>query len=458
MNGFDTQQAYADRYAQVLHGLPGLIDRVRESGRLPALGLTSNLDIVLRWDADRYNKILEKTRTAVPSSRVGEVMRTAEDFARISADYMMRGLGGNFDIGTRELCDYLRSVFDTELALGGTCAQGAAALGALGIPVNVHISDHSREVCRLMDYPGLTAVREGRRVPLREAASDDPPVCHFILQYRRGDVIRLGGESFEIPESNRLILFYDEMQKDPPFREEFFSYWKNAPLPPTSVLLSGFDAIVDEAVAEKKLDVLTEFLRELSARRPRPFSYFEGAFYMNPAVKTRFMQRLGPLTDIVGMNEEELAAHAQALGGKPDLSRLDGICAALELLFRAYGLRGVVLHSRDYALYYGNPLEGAAIEDGLIMGSLMAATRARTGHYGSPSELEESQLIPLSKTGIALAREAQVRDAQIREARGEKTGTRCLKVVPARTLDDPKYTVGLGDTFVAGVHTCFMNS
>ena len=439
---------FLHKYTEALQSVPGIAVHAKETGRMPVFGMTSNLDIVLKWDAERFNELLDRYLHEAPVSRVGEVMREVSDFVRISADYMIRGLGGNFDIGTGELCDFLRGYFDTELALGGTCAQGAAALATIGVPVNVHISDMSREVCAQMDREGLTAIDGGAMVPVAEAASDEPPVCHFILQYRKGDIIRIAGEEYEIPSSNRMILFFDKMQKDPPFDESFFSYWENAKQEPSSLLVSGFDAIVDEEVAAEKTDALTQFIAKLRKRSPGVKVYFEGAFYMNPDVKTLFMRRLGPSADMVGMNEEELAAHIEALGGRADLSCIRGITEALETMLREFSLRGVVLHSKDHAIYYGAPLQGVSIEDGLTMGHLMACTRAVTGHYGTLEEIKKVLYEPLSETGLALACEA--------ESWTDPTGERSLAVVPSICLEQPKYTVGLGDTFVAGVHTCFI--
>jgi ADP-dependent phosphofructokinase/glucokinase len=31
----------------------------------------------------------------------------------------------------------------------------------------------------------------------------------------------------------------------------------------------------------------------------------------------------------------------------------------------------------------------------------------------------------------------------------------CVTLVPTKYIDKPKYTIGLGDSFVAGVQTCF---
>ena len=436
---------YIDKYETILASAPALIAQAKEKGRMPAFGFTSNLDIVLHWDVKTYQTILDDFLQAEPSFEVGEEIRSMEDFARISAYFLKNGLGGNFDITESTVCDYLRERFSTELALGGTAAQGCAALGAMGFSVNVHITDACREVCDLMDYEGTETVTEKGVVPLPDAASGEMPVAHFILQFPKGDIIRIGEEEIAIPSSNRMILFYDRMQKEVPFDEAFFTYWESGTAHPASLLFSGFDAVIDEKVAAKKIDRMEVFLHRIREHTPGVKAYLEGAFYMNPNVKEMLFARLGPQVNIVGMNEEELAAQLALLGKEAALDYMNGILEALEELFAVFSFRGVILHSKDYALYYGEKMEDCDIEAGLTMGNLMAATRARIGRYGTQKEAKESLKIPLSKTGLRLYEEAET----IRADR------ECV-LVPARALEHPKYTIGLGDTFVAGVHTCFI--
>ena len=412
---------------------------------MPVLGFTSNLDIVLHWDEEKYNAILKEFLKDEPSFVVGEEMRTMEDFARISADFLRKGLGGNFDITEAAVCTYLRENFSSELALGGTAAQGSAALGAFGFPVCVHITDACKEVCDLMHYEGTRAITQKGMVSLPEAASEEIPVSHFILQFPKGDVIHIGGEECTIPSSNRMILFYDKMQKEVPFNKAFFSYWESGEHHPASLLFSGFDAVIDEAIAEKKIDRMKTFFERVKEHTPDVKGYLEGAFYMNPKVKEMLFSRLGPLMSAVGMNEEELAAQLERLNKKADLDHMEGILEALDELIRVFSFRGIVLHSKDYALYYGEEMEGCDIEAGLTMGNLMASTRARVGHYGTAEEAEETLLLPLSETGLRLHEECE-------QIRTDKS----LILVPSRYLEKPKYTIGLGDTFVAGVHTCFL--
>ena len=111
---------------------------------------------------------------------------------------------------------------------------------------------------------------------------------------------------------------------------------------------------------------------------------------------------------------------------------------------------GIVLHTKDYALYYGDPLDGVDMEQGLTLGNLMASTRARIGRYGTPQDCADSLALPLSQRGMTFAEDFVALAA---ENEGQ-----VLVAVPSRYIEHPRYTIGLGDTFTAGVQISFRSA
>ena len=57
----------------------------------------------------------------------------------------------------------------------------------------------------------------------------------------------------------------------------------------------------------------------------------------------------------------------------------------LDKFFHTYHpRRGVVIHSRDVSMYYGNPLpEGRDVKSALAMGNMVASAKARYSDYGT---------------------------------------------------------------------------
>jgi len=438
--------SYQDKYQFYLDQIPELVNTTFRTKRGPVFGYTSNLDVVLEWDVEKYNEILDIYLKEEPWTRDGDTVGTMEDFARISCYYIMRGLGANFDITDIGVCNFLKDKFPYDFSLGGTCAQGAAALGMLGFSINTHLSDECREVMDMLGKANVTVVRDGKVVPAQLAPSEEEPVYHFILQFNKDDKLRILGREVPIPLSNRLILFYDTIHKIVPIQRAFLDYWRNAGEGPTSWLVSGFDAIVDPDRMKDCLDVLVPHLQEMKKKHPDMVIYFEGAFFMNPEVKEMACQAFCKHVDIIGMNEEELEQQVRRFGGERPGSTAEGVVGALDLILTRFGARGAVLHTKDYAMYYGEPLRGVDIEQGLTMGNLMSATRARIGRYGSLEDCRETLQLSLSGEGVRFAQELT----------GKAREGRAAVAVPSRYLEHPRFTIGLGDTFVSGVHTCFI--
>ena len=439
---------YIDRYADYLDKLQEEISG-GPKGR-PLVGFCSNADVVLSWDAAVYNQILQKYLQAQPDQGRGEQIASMEDFARISSWYITQGLGGNMDISNAQVCEELLASFRTEPALGGTGAQAAAALGAIGIPADVHLTDRSRPVCTMLGGSGIMMIENGARIPVEDCQDQASPIYHFILQFRKDDIIEVGGKEFRIPCSNRLILFYDPIHRLLPIAADYCAYYEQNSRNLTSYLLSGFDAVVDASVIEERLEMLSSHIARVKERNPQMVCYLEGAFYLNPEVKSRVMHQLGALADVVGMNEEELAEAVAEFGQTIDLDDAAQVLDGIKLYRKHFGLRGIVLHTKDYALYDGKPLTGIDMEQGLTLGNLMAATRARTGRYGTWQDCADSLALPLSERGKVFVQ-------RLTELAGQDEDAVPV-VVPSRYIEHPRYTIGLGDTFTAGVQICFWSA
>ena len=87
------------------------------------------------------------------------------------------------------------------------------------------------------------------------------------------------------------------------------------------------------------------------------------------------------------------------------------------------------------------------IEMGLTLGNLMSGTRARIGKYGTKEDCRKSLELGLSRIGLEFAE---------RLSHIQRKHTAVL--VPSRYMEKPRYTIGLGDTFVAGMQLCFAKS
>ena len=349
------------------------------------------------------------------------------------------------EITSGGVIERLKDYFDIYYGLGGTCAQGAAALGTLGVPVLIHITDRSREVAAWLDDKRIESVNGRRSVPIKECVTGEKPLIHLIMQYDKGDVIRCGDREYEVPVSNRLIMGYDKVHKVMPVRQDFLEYLEEHAQTMCSYDISGFNAIVEPEVLKERIGQLAKHYRTLRSRNPQLKIYFESAHFISAGCRDLLYDTLAGHMDIMGMNEEELVDLAGKKAHPVDKDDIRSVIEGLDHMLELYPVKGIVMHSKDYALYYGEMMEGVDVEMGLTLGSLMSGTRARTGRYGTMDDCRDSLRLPLSPTGTRFARALDEMELQHKAV-----------LVPSRYIEKPRYTIGLGDTFVAGMQLCFM--
>lgn len=436
---------YTDRYQEYLQLVPDKIRRCEETGRRAVLAYASNLDVLVRWNCESFNRFLAEYLKEEPSFQEGDEIASEEDLARILSYFVIHGLGGEVDITSRKVIDVLTEYFDVEYGLGGTCAQGAAALGSMGIPVLVHITDCSKDVIRQMSGIRIEAVKHGRAVPVETCVSGEEALCHFIVQFTKDDVISVFGKEYKVRLSNRLIMGYDTVHKVLPVEEEFLAYCEKNAKDICSYDISGFNAVTDRKIMQERLERLAVHYRSVKEKNPDCRIYFESAHFINNEIREYTYQTLAEVIDIMGMNEEELIDLTRTRGYAVDKDSLDSILKGLEELIKVYPVHGFVVHSKDYALYFGKDMPGTDIEQGLTLGNLVSGTRARTGRYGSVSDCRETLKLELSGTGLAFAKELEGYHLPYK-----------VVLVPSRYMEKPATTIGLGDSFVAGMQICFL--
>lgn len=438
---------YQALYENATHQMEADAAKCVETGKRVVMGYTSDLDVVLEWNGEAFSRIARDFLTEEPRYAAGDRIDSMEDFARIVLHFLAGGAGGEIDIASPEVCDYLEQHFETAYALGGTCAQGAAALGAVGFPVTAYVTDRSKAVCERMDRAGMRLYANGRVAPLAECASGELPVKHIILQYPKDYQLTVRGRTYTAPVSNRLILDFDTIHKLLPIEPGFLAWCEENARNIYALCVSGFNGILDPAILAKRLDELTRHYAAFRAQSPETPIYLEGAYYLNPEVKDLAFEALARSIDILGMNEEELVEHAARFGLETEKEELASILKSLNCLLARYPAKGIVMHTKDYSMYYGAELPGVDFAKGLALGNLMSGTRARTGRYGTREDcLETLKTLPLSETGLKMAAALERAD----------TFGRFVSLVPTRYMEHPKYTIGLGDTFTAGMLTAFI--
>lgn len=409
------------------------------------LGLGNNVDQEIVWNSAVVDQLLAEYRiTETPQTEdFSAGIATPTQFLHLLLTLFRQGKGGDFPICHEQVCRFLETHFRWATTLGGTGARAGLALAQAGFRVLLHLNIISDIVQNLLASPRIhttTSTGISRVCDLTEQNGNNY-APHFIVQYNRGDAVHVGRQQIECPQANRIILPFDEINRTLPLHDHFFRTLLEMSDQIASVVISGFNSITDEALLLQRLTRMKTALLLIHAKNI-PI-YLEDAGYHVPRYKEHVLRELGSLVDVFGCNEDEFVDILHLHQRDVQLGDFDSILDGLDLILSTYNFKSLVLHTKDYALFYGERLNDS-IEAGLEFANLLAATRARIGKDGNLKDAQDTSQLPDSTQGLTFQQQSQNRIMK-----------RYLIVSPAKYLPNPACTIGLGDTFVAGFQICF---
>ncbi|WP_370675124.1 ADP-dependent glucokinase/phosphofructokinase [Pleomorphomonas sp. PLEO] len=302
------------------------------------------------------------------------------------------------------------------MAIGGTSAQAAWTLAAIGAPSLLALGETGPEELAAL-HPGIGLAESETMLgsPQRRwpALRDKP--AHYIVEYTAGRSL----PGFVPDRSTRIIVrFADEALHE----DAMFDRWVAAN---GHQLRAGLLSSPNTVPLADLPPALARLSAAARAWRGAGLSvvHLELGAYPWPGTLDATLESLAPEVTSIGLNQNELRG---LVPGEDPLAQADE-------LSRRLGVDRLVVHADGWALAItrGDP----SIEfDALAMGCLLAASRAEAG---SPSSQPR---VPAGATFEPLPRPP---------SEGLPDG-RQVVVVAAPYLSKPASTVGLGDSFTAG--------
>ena len=437
----DLRQKYYEAY----EALDRTIQARIEKECYPAMGYTSNLDLLCDFNTKRLNELLKENmpEAVLAQMRAASKIQTMQDLLETMVYYCSHGIGGEVDVENVEL---VKSTFDFKYGMGGTAVQAAMALDSVGCPSIVHLTDDSKEVCDILDTLGVYTVSQGGELvhtdKISQTHEQEP---HFIIQFKKDDKICLGEQELVIPCSNRLILTKITVNEYVPFSEAYLKWIEENAGKVSSNVLSSFNALLSPELLKERLDFAKRHLAVYKENNPEGVVFFEDAHFHSIDVKKLCLETVCPSVDILSMNEEELNHTLNDIYHiKVDTEDIISCVEGARSIRSMFGVRkGVIIHTKDYSMYVGDSLK-ADIERGLIYGNMLATAKANNGWYGTREQIKEVLEFDFSERGM---KNYQI----LKESRYAQEAV----LIPSKYIDTPRFTIGLGDSFVGGVQMCF---
>lgn len=434
-----------ERYHQAYKKIDEIVSNRREKNLYTAMGYTSNLDLLYDFQVQRLNELLEQYNVGenLMDMKVPKEINSMEDLIRAVVHYCVNGIGGEVDIANTEL---LFHSFNFKYGMGGTAVQAALALSQVECPSIVHLTDDSKEVCDLLDTPYVYTISpEGELIHTKKIKQTNAQEIHGIIQFKKGDQIRLGNQMVEIPCSNRLILTKITVNEFVPFSKVYFDWIENNAKNVCSNVISSFNALLDKAVLVERLNYTKNHIKQYRQANPDGIVFFEDAHYHSIDIRKLCLETLCPYVDILSLNEEELKyTLSEMYAFNIDIDDITSCVKGGKFIIDKFGIqKGVIIHTKDYSMYIGKKLE-VNIEMGLMFGNMLATAKAQNGWYGTKEQIEEVLNLSLSPKGVACYETVKASEY-----------ANDVTIVPSKYIDKPKYTIGLGDSFIGGVQICF---
>jgi hypothetical protein len=298
--------------------------------------------------------------------------------------------------------------------LGGSGPQASWALATVGSPSVLALGDRSAEQLAVID-PRTGICADGVIVAARSLIASGAPtkLPHCVLEFTAGT--RCG--TLAVPRSSRIILrFGDEpIERD----EQFFDMAPALAASAGAALLSGLNSLPDDGTDDRQW--LAALSRLWSQEGLSVIHHELGEF--STIARLRQAADLGLGTSL-GLSLSELFMLTGAQGDPRLLA---------QQVANQYGARRVIVHADHWALavHRSDPKHQESV---LLAGNAFAAARARNGE---------------PTAALAPAGEATYTDdLPPSDALDDGWQATC---VPTPHLPQPKGTIGLGDTFTAGV-------
>jgi ADP-dependent phosphofructokinase/glucokinase len=378
------------------------------------LGLGGCVDYELKLTAEVLEQLIIEYGVATADLTSPAVAVTDErDLVVSILRYVSRGAGGEHYVASAPALSAFANRFPHRETLGGTSVRAGILMSRLGVPSTLHLVSVNDTFRRLLPA-GTEFVNSG---------AEDTFYPHLIVQYDRGLRLRAGDISLTAPAPNRLIYVNDPANGDMLLTDDLGDRLSEAAV----FLISGFNAMRDEAELDARLALLRQHMRRLP---PDAVTYFEDAAYHEPAFSRRVREALLDRIDVYGLNEDELQSY---LNRTVDLLDPDAVADALAAVHALIPAPTLVLHTKYWALALGS----GEYTEALDTGTVMAATRYTHGDDFTDEDVERLRRLPRRPESVAFAAALRSRPA--------------VDCVPGFALDvENPTTVGLGDTFVGG--------
>ncbi|MBA2520903.1 MAG: hypothetical protein H0V24_14670 [Chloroflexia bacterium] len=414
-----------------------------------AFGFTNSIDRIVSLDGHTLGS-LARREGAGPDTSLRDRPRTPAELLSRLLDFVRSGEGGEIWIADPRLGDWISAHFRGRSQVGGTGVRGANTLASLGFSTMLHVTTLPAEQAALIDNSGRVAIprASGLETPRSAMRPEDPLMEHFIFEFQAGMTVSLATETVVAPRANRVIVALDPVN----FRHPIDPHYIDAVGDPAHrvqwALVSGYSQVADVTMCNARIDETVTAIRRWRQRAAAPRVHLELAAMPGAKVLATVLERLAPEVDSIGLNADELSSILSLRDTRTPAGAEATVSVLAELRSRLRVPR-LSLHTQLYCLSL-TPDDPITEQDALLYGSLVSGTFARRGDFPSPADLRQT-LAPDESCATGLEFERTLASHQKWIDGVSRQADLWLVFIPTLAVSHPATTIGLGDSFTAGV-------
>jgi ADP-dependent phosphofructokinase/glucokinase len=381
------------------------------------LGLGGGVDYELKLSAPIMEQLVGEYQIRDAELTSSTAVTNERELVISILTYLKKGGGGEHFVASSACLSAFAERFPTRTTLGGTSVRAAKEMSRLGVSSTLHLVSINDVVRRLLPA-GCGYI-----------CSDDQDTFypHLIVQYDQDMRVRAGDIDIRAPFPNRLIYVNDPANGSMRLSRELGALLRAAQV----FLISGFNAVRDLRVLDRRLSTLRSHMRQLPAEA---VVYYEDAGFHEPGLSQRVRDSLLEVIDVYGLNEDEMQSY---LGRAVNLLSVAEVAHALESLRALIPVATLVVHTKYWSAALGEGAGGYAgpLNEGIVI----ASTRYSHGDEYTNQDYELMRNRPRRTEAVRFAAALEGRLGGV---------VRCL---PGFRLDvAAPTTIGLGDAFVGG--------
>ena len=394
-----TSDHWRKSYGDLIDRLPAHVSNARTA----ICGLATCVDAYVRLDEAQA---LLNAETATPQAALAK-----ELFRRAAA-----GIGGEFRLNWPAGGTWVeKNLRISSWGLGGTGAQAAQTLATLGAPTLMSLEDRGARQLSVIHPDIKVAGKSGLircgDLPILQTLKP----AHYIFEFTEGVKV---GSVIPRRSTRTIVLFADDpLDNDPDFVRESIAVATVA----GAGIVCGFNGVADRGLET----AIAETLMLTKAWKDRGLKTIHLELGDYSSAKSRDTVLKSLIRDItsLGMNHSELRGLCE--GSQNPIDKAYELAGALKL-------SRLCIHADTWALAITRINPEHELE-ALMMGCLLASSRAAVGHVTVPQRLPDCARFVEPPLPVSKKRDGW-----------------SVVCCPAPYLAAPVATIGLGDTFLAG--------